>query len=147
MEIKTIKKTITIDAPAQKVWDVLMKDEYNIQWYAYFMPGTKAETDWQVGSKVRFTDDSNSGITGIITANEPAKLLHITYNGLVDKGRDDFDSDMAKAYSGSNEIYTLIERDNKTTLDIAADMGDDYYDEMSAAWEEALKKIKQLSEE
>ncbi|RYY34236.1 MAG: SRPBCC domain-containing protein [Sphingobacteriaceae bacterium] len=144
--MKTIKKTIDIKAPAQKVWDVLMKEEYNSQWYECFMPGTKAETDWQPGSKVTFTDPEGSGMLGVITANEPAKLLHITYNGFVNKGQEDVDSEMAKAYSGSTEIYKLSENDGKTTLDIAAAMGDDYYEEMSKAWEEALDMIKQFSE-
>ena len=147
MAIKTIKKDITINATAQKVWDVLIKEEYNAQWYECFSPGTKAETDWQTGSKVRFVDPDGNGITGVITANEPAKLLYITYKGFIDKGQEDFDSDMAKTYSGTTEIYTLTESDGKTSLDIEAPMGDEYYEEMSKAWEEALKLIKQLSEQ
>ncbi len=48
METKKIQKSIEINAPAEKVWNVLFTDEsYRIR-AAEFAPGSYAETDWQL---------------------------------------------------------------------------------------------------
>ena len=45
MEKQTFK--ITIDAPREKVWDVLWSDDTYREWTSVFSPGSRAETDWR----------------------------------------------------------------------------------------------------
>ena len=143
---KTIKKSIAIHAPKEKVWEVLLNDEYTRQWYAEFMEGSHAETDWKVGSKALFTDSNGSGIIGKIVENKKAELLTIEYLGAVENGKEEYDSEMAKAVKGSMEIYKLSESNGVTNLIISVDMGEEHFDFMSLAWDKALQKIKSFSE-
>ena len=146
LEIQTIKKSIDIDAPKEKVWEVLLLDKYTLRWYAAFSPGSHAETDWQIGSKAIFKDNSNEGLVGTIVVNRPAEVISIDYQGVVSKGQEDYDSDLAQAINGCCETYRLLDKDGLTQLAINLDMGAEYFDIMSAAWDKALQQIKEFSE-
>lgn len=143
--MKTIQKTKEINAPKEKVWNVLLEDEYNRIWMAEFMEGSHAKTDWIVGHKVRFLDNDNNGLVGRIITKQPYDVIEMEYDGEVKNGEDDFDSEMAQQMKGSRENYYLSESNGVTTLKIEVDMGDDWIDMMSAAWDKALDKIEELS--
>ncbi|HMI07709.1 MAG TPA: SRPBCC domain-containing protein [Flavobacterium sp.] len=143
--MKTIKKTIKIEAPKEKVWNVLLEDDYNRIWMAEFMEGSHAKTDWIVGHKVRFLDNKNNGIVGKIAAKQPYDLIEIVYDGEVKNGEDDFESDSAKAMKGAKENYYLSEDNGTTTLSVESDMDERHFDMMSAAWDKALEKIDELA--
>lgn len=143
--MKTIKKTKEIGAPKEKVWNVLLEDDYNRIWMAEFMEGSHAKTDWIVGHKVRFLDNDNNGLVGRIITKQPYDAIEMEYDGEVKNGEDDFESEMAQQMKGSRENYYLSESDGVTTLKIEVDMGDDWIDMMSAAWDKALEKIEELS--
>ncbi len=145
--MKVIKKSIEIDAPEEKIWNVLTKDNHTREWMSIFSPGTYALTDWQLGSKVTFADDSGSGIIGNIVVHEPFKTLSIEYNGVLNNNIEDFESEEAQVFKGAHETYRLSPQDSKTLLKIAVDMSEGFFDTMSKAWDKALVKIKELSEQ
>ncbi|MBA3680918.1 MAG: SRPBCC domain-containing protein [Bacteroidetes bacterium] len=105
--MKTIKKSIVIHASNQKVWNVLIKNEYNKQWFAEFSEGSHAQTDWQVGSKAIFTDTTGGGLIARITENKLNQLLSMEYIGIMVNGKEDYGSAEAKKYNGGKEIYVL----------------------------------------
>lgn len=146
MESQRIKKSIEINAPKEKVWDVLLQDKFTRVWYAEFSEGSHAETDWKVGSKVVFTDSSESGLVGKVMVNKPHEIISVEYQGLVMAGKEDYESDDAKAVKGGRETYQLSEKDGVTRVSIEADMSAEYFESMSVAWDKALLKIKTLSE-
>ncbi|RDC63799.1 SRPBCC family protein [Adhaeribacter pallidiroseus] len=146
METQIIKKSIEINAPAAKIWDVLLLDQYNRIWFAEFSPGTFADTDWQEGSKVVFKDDSGSGIIGTIVANQFGKLLSVEYTGILKADAEDYASKEAQQVKGGREIYRVAENNGATQLEIEADMGAEMYEMMAGAWDQALLKIKDLAE-
>ena len=146
MNWKLIEKSITIDAPAQKVWEVLFTQEFNKIWFAEFSEGTQAYTDWQVGSKAVFKDDSESGIFGRITVNKLHEEMVIEYDGMIINGKEDFDSKDAKNVKGSKETYKLVTDGPQTRLDITIDTDPEYLDMMSDSWDRALDIIKELAE-
>jgi uncharacterized protein YndB with AHSA1/START domain len=145
--MKTITKSIFINAPKSKVWEVLISDDYTRQWYAVFSPGSQAETNWQVGSKAIFTDDSGGGMVTRIIENKPEEMLSLQYIGIVKDGKEDLTSPEAAKYAGGKESYSLFDSNNGTQLDISSDMSEEMFDSMSAKWDKALEKVKQLAEE
>lgn len=145
-EMKRIKKSILINAPKEKVWDVLFTDRYTRIWYTAFGEGSRANTNWEVGSKAIFSDESNSGLIGEIITNEANEKLSVEYKGILYNDTEDYDSDLAKQVKGGQETYHISEEDGMTYLEIESDMGPEYFDEMSKAWVIALEKVKVLSE-
>ena len=143
--MKTIKKEIEISAPREKVWTVLVEKSYNDNWLSLFSMGTSASTDWIEGHKVIFADNSNNGIIGKITTKQPYEFIKITYEGVIENGVENYDNEMAKALNGTEETYELSDSNGNTKLVISADMDDDYFDEMSTAWDAALQRISELS--
>lgn len=146
MKTKQIKKSIDVKAPREKVWDVLMNEKFTKQWYAAFSESTHAQTDWRVGSKVVFVDNNKSGVFGKIIVNKPSEEVAIEYEGIVANGKEDYDSEIARAFKGAIERYKLAGTNGSTHVDIEVDMGEPYYDSMSAAWDKALQHIRKLAE-
>lgn len=144
--MKTIKKTIVIHAPNQKVWTVLTDPKYNAQWYAMFGAGAKPQSNWEIGHKILFSDDSGGGMAAVVTDNVTNKMLALEYTGLVKNGKEDSQSDEAKKYIGGKEIYVLSEKHESTQLDIASDMDEELFDAMNNVWQQAIEKIKELAE-
>lgn len=144
-EMKKIKKFIEINAPKEKVWEALVDNNVNIIWYAFFGEGTHAETDWKVGSKATFTDNTGSGLVSKVVVSKPFEELSIEHQGIVTNGDEDYESDIAKMVKGGLENYYLSENGGLTKLSIECDMSASYFDSMSAAWDEALQKISDLS--
>ena len=143
---RTIKKSIDINAPKSRVWDVLTDDKYTRQWYSEFSPGTYADTDWKVGSDAKFLDHQQDGLIARIVTNKPAEELSMTFIGMSDKGKEVFYGPFVDAFKDKFETYKLREHNGITTLDISTEMSEDYYDEMSQRWESALQILKNLAE-
>lgn len=145
--MKKIKKSIEINASKEKVWAVLTEEKYTNEWYSEFHEGSKADTDWKQGSKAVFKDNDENGIVGFIAVNDTYKEITIEYTGMLLKGVEDFESDMAKNFKGSRESYRLSEENGVTKLDVESDMIDEMFDMMSGLWDNALAKVKKLSEQ
>jgi len=146
MAVRTIAQSIEIQAPRERVWDVLLQDDSYRQWTADFSPGSYAETDWQAGSKAVFRDESGAGLVGRIVTSERPERLDIEYDGLLVDGRDDVESSDATEMKGAHETYRLTERGDTTVLDIESGMSEAHYDGMNEAWVRALRKVKELAE-
>ncbi|MEX0968196.1 MAG: hypothetical protein WD077_13225 [Bacteroidia bacterium] len=57
MTLQTIRKSIGINAPKEKVWNVLLQDETYRIWTSAFEPTSYAVTDWKEGSKQGIVPD------------------------------------------------------------------------------------------
>ena len=146
MTTQTIKASIDINAPKEKVWEVLLGHKYIQIWYTAFGEGITADTDWQLGSKAVFVDNKGSGMIGKIVQHIPNEMIDIEYEGIMVDGKEDYNSIAANDMKGTHETYCLSSKDHATNLSIECEMDDAYYEMMSSAWEKALQKIKQLSE-
>lgn len=144
--MKTQEFKILIDAPREKVWDVILgKDTYE-QWTTPFAEGSTVTTDWKKGSKAIFHDGSGAGMVSEIAENIPNEFLSIRHKGMVKNGVEDFTSEEAKQWSGSMENYTLKELGGKTEWTVQVDTSERYEDYMLKAWPLALNKVKVLAE-
>ncbi len=139
---------IEINAPREKVWDVLFGEKTYPIWTAPFAEGSNVETDWKKGSRALFSDGSGKGMISKIAENVPNEYMSIEHLGMFDNGKEDFDSPEVKKWAGAKENYTLNDLGGKTELAIDMDMSDD--DNMIAyfnsTWPKALDKVKELAE-
>jgi len=138
---------VQINASAEKVWDVLWSDVSYPKWASAFAEGSKAETDWNEGSRVLFHDGKGQGMVSIIAKKTPNEFMSFKHIGTVNNGVEDFDSPQTKEWAGAIENYTLKNTDGKTELKVDMDIAEEYKDYFMKTWPLALEKIKELAEQ
>ncbi len=146
MAFKRISKSIDINASSETVWNTLFMPESYKKWAAEFSPDSEVISTWEEGSKAIFKDKTNSGLVGIITKNVPTEIMAIEYIAELRNDVENTESPEAQEIKGAIEKYILSEKDGITFLAIECDIPERYYDMMSAAWDKALMKIKELAE-
>ena len=137
---------ITINAPKEKVWQTLWgKDSYPA-WTSAFAEGSRAETDWQKGSKVLFLDGKGEGMVSTVAENIPNRYMSFKHLGEVKNGVEDTTSEKVAEWAGATENYTLSEKDGKTEVVVDMDITDEFYDMFKDVFPKALNKLKELAE-
>ena len=135
----------TINAPRERVWEVLWGEQSYVVWTSAFAEGSKVETDWEEGGKVLFLNAENEGMIARIEEKKPSGKMVFKHLGMIDKnGREDFDSELVKAWSGAEEIYILKEAGQQTELVVKLDLDEGHEDYFDKAWPKAFDKLKQL---
>lgn len=137
---------ILINAPKQKIWEILWGDNTYPEWTSVFAPGSKAETDWKKGSKVIFGDGKGQGMVATIADSIPNEFMSFKHLGTVKDGIEDYESPETKQWAGALENYTLQTKDGMTELVVDMDITEDYADYFMKTWPQAMDKIKQLAE-
>ena len=137
---------ILINAPKQKIWEILWGDNTYPEWTSVFAPGSKAETDWKKGSKVIFGDGKGQGMVATIAESIPNEFMSFKHLGTVKDGIEDYESPETKQWAGALENYTLQTKDGMTELVVDMDINEDYADYFMKTWPQAMDKIKQLAE-
>lgn len=144
--MEKIKFDVVINAPREKVWEILWNDETYREWTSAFSEGSMVETDWQKGSKVLFGDGKGSGMVSRIADNVPNQYMSFEHLGMVENGVEDMESEKVKEWAGAMENYTLNSEDGKTRLLVEMDITDEHKDSFMAMWPKALEKLKELAE-
>ena len=68
--------SISINAPKEKVWEMLWDDAGYRAWTNVFAEGSWAKTDsWKEGSKVLFLGPNGSGMVSSVAANKPNEFM------------------------------------------------------------------------
>jgi uncharacterized protein YndB with AHSA1/START domain len=144
--------TIDIEAPKEKVWQVMFDDETYREWTEAFHVGSYFEGNWEKGSKMRFVADDDEGMSGMysqVVENRPYEYLSLEHLGEIVDGEIDTESEEAQEWIGAHENYTLSENDGVTTLTVDLD-GEGFDEEISEMfeqmWPPALEKLKEIAE-
>jgi len=144
--MEKIKFTADINAPKQKVWNVLWDKTSYEKWSSVFAPGSTFSTDWKEGSKIIFGDGKGSGMVSRIAVKKENEYMSFEHLGEVKDGIEDTTSDAVKMWAGSHENYTLTETSNGTKLDVDMDISPEFKDMFMNMWPKAMDEIKKLSE-
>jgi uncharacterized protein YndB with AHSA1/START domain len=138
--------TTAIDATPEKVWQVLWGNDTYPQWTAPFSESSRAETDWQKGSRVLFLDGSGCGMIARIRDVVENRYMSIEHLGEIINGKEDTESEKVKAWAGALENYTLTPADAGTQLLIEMDIAPEFDKMFTEIWPKALARVKELSE-
>ena len=144
MERQTFK--ITIDAPREKVWNILWNDDTYREWTSVFSPGSRAETDWKEGSKVLFLNADNEGMVSRIASKKENEFMSFEHLGEINKGVEDTESERVKKWAGATENYTLKSVNGQTELAVELDITEDFKDYFNETWPKALDKLKSIAQ-
>lgn len=145
--MEKINFSTTINAPKEKVWEILWNMDAYQAWTSAFTEGSFAKTDnWKEGTKVLFLNPNGSGMVSTVAVNRPNEYMSFKHLGEVHKGVEDTSSDRVKAWAGSMENYTLKGENGTTTLLVEMDITAEFKEMFEKIWPEALKKVKALAE-
>ncbi|HEY1041320.1 MAG TPA: SRPBCC domain-containing protein [Candidatus Paceibacterota bacterium] len=148
--------SIVINAPKQKVWEIMLADATYREWTTAFSPdGSHFEGNWEEGSKIRFVGSDETaeiqGMVCIVKANKPGEFVSLEISGFAGpNGSEDTESDEAKKWKGGLENYTFIDHADGTELKIdlmnEQEADPEFAEQMKAMWPAALKKLKEIVE-
>ena len=142
-----VDKTIEINAPASKVWEVLIMPGYTAQWAPEFAGGAEfhIESDWKPGSPVLWKDQhGNVIVEGNVTAVDPNKFLRFTVF--------DVRGERPPVTEEDGITFELTGHIGKTTLRVlqgdfsVMPEGEKYHRLSAEVWDRVLPKIKELAE-
>lgn len=145
--MEKINFTTSINAPREKVWEVLWNDKSYRKWTSVFTEGSYAKTeDWKEGSKVLFLSPAGDGMVSRVASNRPNKFMSFEHLGVVKGGVEDTESESVKEWAGARENYTLTEENGRTKLVVDLESTDEFKDYFAKTFPVALEKVKELAE-
>ncbi len=144
--MKKLTFSIQIKASAARVWSILWDDLTYTIWTGPFCEGSRAQTDWQEGSKVFFGDGKGSGMVSKIARKIPNEFMSFEHLGELKDGVEDYSSAQAKGWAGALENYRLQEKDGGTELSVDIDVESSFGDFFQDVFPKALQKVKELAE-
>lgn len=144
-----VDKSIEINTPAEKVWEILTMPEYTTYWASEFSSGGpqfRLESEWKLGSPVLWkAQDGTVIVEGAVTSIEKNKLLRFTVFDVRSEERP-------KVTDEDGITFQLIGNSSKTTLHIlqgdfsVMKDGEKYRDLSAEIWDKVLPIVKELAE-
>jgi uncharacterized protein YndB with AHSA1/START domain len=134
-----IERSIRIDAPAGRVWEVLTSAGDIEDWAGAFMEGAQARGDWREGGEIEWLSNGQPMIRGRITTFEPGRALRVHFPR-------ELNPDTPEGMEAFSEEYLITEDGDGVTLAIrCGPLADDDYNMLSAPWDDALSRIQRRS--
>ena len=141
--MKKLTFSIQINAPKERVWDILWADETYRAWTSVFHPGSYAQSDWKEDSKILFLGgDGSDGMISKIARLIPNVFMSFQHLGEMKNGVEAYDS----PWEGAMENYTLQEKNGGTELNVELDADNSFADYFTQTFPKALDKVKELAE-
>lgn len=140
--MKKLEFSIEINAPKEKVWEALWKDENYKNWTSVFSEGSYYESDLKKGSEIRFMTPNGSGMFGIVEENIPFEKMYFKHFGEVKNGEN-----QEKTYGDEAiERYDLKEENGKTFVSVTMNAPEEYIPYFAEVFPKALEKVKEIAE-
>ena len=150
--MEKLRRTILINAPRERVWDVMLADDTYRQWTSAFHPGSYFKGDWSQGSKILFLGPGadgagEGGMVSRIQENRLHELISIQHLGIVVDGVEDTESPEAKKWAPAYETYTFTEKGSGTELTVEMDIEEKERENFDRMWAGALARLKTIAEQ
>jgi uncharacterized protein YndB with AHSA1/START domain len=141
-----------IQAPPQRVYDLMIDDQHYRRWTAVFNPTSHFRGNWDEGSKILFIgcdeEGNEGGMVSKIRKNISGQYLSIEHLGELKGDVEVLADTEEQSWAGSQENYTFKKAGDGTLLQIDMVGGvtsfEDYFKE---TWPQALQIIKEMSEQ
>lgn len=144
--METLSYETVIDAPLQKVWDILWGPETYGEWTKFFSPDSKMKSDWKVGGKTYFLNAKDEGMVSTIDSLDEPNQIVFKHLGIVKDGIEDTQSKEVMEWNGSYEKYFLIDFGGKTKLHAEVQVEKNWEEDMNTGFTKGLEVVKHLAE-
>lgn len=144
--METLSYETVINAPLQKVWDILWTPETYREWTQFFSSDSQMKSDWKIGGKTYFVNSNNEGMVSTIDSmNEPTEIV-FKHLGMIKDGVEDTESKEVKQWSGCFEKYFLIDLEGRTKLHAEVQVEKDWAEHLNTGFTKGLQIVKDLAE-
>lgn len=145
-----LRFSISINAPAAKVWNTMLDDVTYRAWTEAFASGSHYVGNWNKGSKILFLGPGEngkmSGMVSRIAESRPHEFISIEHLGVVNDGVEDTTSEQVKVWAGAHENYTFTQTGGTTEVLVELDTVEEHKEMFQGMWPKALEKLKSLAE-
>lgn len=143
----TLSYHTIIEAPKEKIWNVLWSKETFSNWRKYFYEENYFFTDWKVGGKTYFLVSKGNGKSSSITHLNAPDEVTFNHLGYLREGIEDINSKAVKEWSGAPERFVLIPLDDgKIRLQIELKDFENKKEILDKTIPQGLQLIKQEAE-
>lgn len=146
MVFKRLHFEISINAPAERVYDTMISQEGYMAWTSVFGKGSHYIGSWHKGEKIRFIGLDESGqIHGMISRireNRQFSFISIEHIGVIKAGVEYMCGPESGQWAGALENYTFKGKYGPTLLHIDIDVPPDAEPYFNETWPLALDKLK-----
>jgi len=147
--MRVSRSRVRIDAPAETVWAVLTEPRYVQQWQY----GSVLDTDWSVGSMIRFTTEWNRTTFEqwgtVLVAQAPQELRYSLFAprpGLDDKPENYFTMIYSLAPDSGATLVTITQEDPRPLAAGTTEDEEEDEDAEADAENPVLQALKSLAE-
>ena len=140
------KYSVNINAPKQKVWQILWSDDSYGKWTSVFCEGSYAVTDWKEGSRVHFLSPGGNGMYSTIAGKEDNRFMSFRHDGEMKDGVELPLDDKSREWAGATENYTLSEDNGTTELVVDMDFVETHEAYFDEHFPKGLQLVKELAE-
>ena len=141
--MKAVQFTVQINASKEKVWNTLWRDKTFRQWAGIIDPGTHMTGKLEQGNEVQFISANGYGVTSLVKkviTHEYLLLRHQAYT------QQDAKEAREKEWTGGEESYTLVEKQDVTSLTVTFDVPAELEEYFADNYPKALELVKELAE-
>ena len=143
---KRLQFAITIDAPVERVFELMIGPESFKQWTSAFTEGSYFEGSWAEGEQIRFLAPGGEGMVSQIAEHRPNEFISIRHLGYIVNGVDDTESESIRAWAPAYENYTFQPIGAGTRVIVDVDVTEEFEASMVESWPKALQQLKALCE-
>jgi uncharacterized protein YndB with AHSA1/START domain len=150
VQLTKMKFDISIHAPVEKVFQMMLTDATYRLWTAPFHPGSYFKGTWEKGSKMLFLGpDGNGGEGGMVSRiaeNIPNKFVSIEHLGIVQGDKEITTGPEVASWAGSHENYAFESKNGSTVVSVELDMQNEYKGMFEEMWPKSLQILKEICE-
>lgn len=144
--MKNLHFSIRIQAPRQRVWQMMLEQDGYRQWTSAFGEGSYYEGSWEQGQRIRFLGpDGSGGMFSTIAENRPFEFISIRHLGELVGGVED--TSKPSGWTNALENYTFTTDGNATLVQVDVNTIPEFEKFMTDAWPKALLQLKELCEQ
>ena len=145
--MKKLEFKIDINAPAKKVWELMLGLESFKEMMTASYPGSYFKGQWKKGENIKFLSPDGSGTLANIVELRIYEYILAKHIAVINEdGTEDRSGEKAKTWIGTTEAYNFTERNGKTEVKVEVNTTSDWEKMFSEAWPKLLKKLKEMSE-
>ncbi|PWJ58261.1 uncharacterized protein YndB with AHSA1/START domain [Dyadobacter jejuensis] len=141
-KLKTISFSVSINAPRERIWEVLWQPKTYEKWTSVFMEGSHYKGDLKQGHTIDFLAKNGDGMRSLVEKLIVNEQMVFSHQKELKEGVE-----TATTWQGAKEIYFLKkESDTSIELQVIMDITPEMEEYFNDAFPKALGRIKQYSE-